>query len=116
MCVRFVTRVNLAEYCAHVSLFLSAFNILHVKMSRKSIRNQSDIIIGKGLFKDLSNEIRLPTSELVIKRLFCYRLENPNSDVTRRDICTQVFQELKTVWQKAKKSAIVVKVAVHFRS
>ena len=70
-------------------------------MSRKSIRNQSDIIIGKGLFKDLSNEIRLPTSELVIKRLFCYRLENPNSDVTRRDICTQVFQELKTVWQKA---------------
>ena len=68
-------------------------------MSRKSIRNQSDIIIGKGLFTDLSNEIRLPTSELVIKRL--YRLENPNSDVTRRDICTQVFQELKTVWQKA---------------
>ena len=68
-------------------------------MSRQSKRNESDIIIGKGCFESLSNAIRLPISETVIKRLFSLRLENPYS--TTRDICRQVYEELKVVWQKA---------------
>ena len=68
-------------------------------MSRKSRRSCEDAIIGHGHNESLAGSNRLPVTGLVIKRISYLRSESPLKP--RRDICRDVYGELKEVWDKA---------------